>query len=83
VDARNSAGVTLTMPSDREIVMTRVFDAPCRLVFEAWTKPEHVVRWFGCKSAMELHDAIFGASFAMLNDPFGHRWWLTAPLPQT
>jgi uncharacterized protein YndB with AHSA1/START domain len=26
--------------------MTRVFDAPRRLVFEAWSKPEHVSRWF-------------------------------------
>ena len=32
---------------DREIVVTRVFDAPPELVWEAWTKPEHVVRWWG------------------------------------
>ncbi len=31
--------------SDREIVVTRVFDAPRRLVFEAWTNPEHVPHW--------------------------------------
>jgi uncharacterized protein YndB with AHSA1/START domain len=35
---------TLTLPSDREIVMTRVFNAPRRLVFEAHTRPEHVTR---------------------------------------
>jgi uncharacterized protein YndB with AHSA1/START domain len=35
------------MPSDVEIVMTRVFDAPRRLVFDAWTKAEHVVQYFG------------------------------------
>ena len=34
--------MTLTLPSDREIVLTRVFNAPRRLVFEAWTNPEHV-----------------------------------------
>jgi uncharacterized protein YndB with AHSA1/START domain len=33
------------MPSDREIVMTRVVDAPRTLVFEAWTNPEHVPHW--------------------------------------
>ena len=33
--------------SDRELVITRVFDAPRRLVFEAWTKPEHLSRWSG------------------------------------
>jgi uncharacterized protein YndB with AHSA1/START domain len=35
------------MPSDRELVITRVFNAPRRLVFEALTKPEHVKRWYG------------------------------------
>lgn len=40
-----SASLTLTLPSDREIVMTRVFDAPRRLIWEAWTNPEHVPHW--------------------------------------
>ena len=35
----------ITTPSDQEIVMTRVFDAPRDLVFEALTKPELVKRW--------------------------------------
>ncbi len=33
--------------SDREIVITRVFDAPRELVWEAWTDPKHVVQWWG------------------------------------
>ncbi|WP_394827795.1 SRPBCC family protein [Pendulispora albinea] len=33
----------------REVVITRVFDAPARLLFEAYSKPEHVKRWFGPK----------------------------------
>lgn len=32
---------------DREAVIARVYDAPRELVFEAWTNPEHIVRWFG------------------------------------
>jgi len=36
---------TFTTPSDREIVATRVVDAPRRLVFEAWTNPKHVPHW--------------------------------------
>ena len=36
---------TYATPSDREIVITRVVDAPRRLVFEAWTNPEHVPQW--------------------------------------
>jgi uncharacterized protein YndB with AHSA1/START domain len=37
----------VTTPTDREIAMTRVFDAPRRLVFDAFTKPELVKRWLG------------------------------------
>jgi uncharacterized protein YndB with AHSA1/START domain len=35
----------ITTPSEREIVITRVFDAPRKLVFDAWTKPELLKRW--------------------------------------
>jgi uncharacterized protein (TIGR03086 family) len=38
---------TVSLPSDCEIVITRAFDAPAALVFEAWTRPEHVRRWWG------------------------------------
>lgn len=34
---------------EREVVLTRVVDAPRALVFEAWTNPEHIPRWFGPK----------------------------------
>jgi uncharacterized protein YndB with AHSA1/START domain len=37
----------ITTPSDREIVMTRSFDAPRDLVFEAHTSCEHMSRWWG------------------------------------
>lgn len=33
--------------SERSVVIERVIDAPARLLFEAYTKPEHVMRWFG------------------------------------
>ncbi len=39
--------MTITTPSDQELAMTRVFDAPRRLVFEAYTKPELLERWLG------------------------------------
>ncbi len=41
---------TLTLPSDREIVMQRVFDAPAQILFDVWTKPEHVRKWYGVRS---------------------------------
>ena len=41
---RSSAAIEST---ERELVITRVLDAPRRLVFKAWTEPERVVRWWG------------------------------------
>jgi uncharacterized protein YndB with AHSA1/START domain len=45
--AANSDTFKLTTPSNREITITRLFDAPRRLVFDAMTIPEHVRRWWG------------------------------------
>src|SRR5262245_53486760 len=45
--ARNSGTFTVTTPSDEEVRMTRLFDAPRHLVFEVMTKPEHVKEWWG------------------------------------
>jgi uncharacterized protein YndB with AHSA1/START domain len=42
---KNSSTFSITAHGDREIVVTRVFDAPRRLVFDAYTKPELVKRW--------------------------------------
>jgi uncharacterized protein YndB with AHSA1/START domain len=36
---------TFTTPTDREVVITRVVDAPRALVWDCWTKPEHVPSW--------------------------------------
>lgn len=49
--APGTGGHTLTvaLPSGREIVMRRVFDAPRTLVFEAFSKPEHIRRWWGSR----------------------------------
>src|ERR1700676_4039555 len=44
---KNTGTLTVTMPSEREIAMTRVFDAPQHLVYEAFSKPELLKRWFG------------------------------------
>jgi len=46
-NAINSESFKVTMPSECEITMTRLFDAPRQLVFEAMTKPEHVKQWWG------------------------------------
>lgn len=62
--------VTVERKSDRELVVTRTFDAPARLVFEAWTKPELFRQWWVPKSmGMTLHslemDARTGGSYRL------------------
>ena len=41
---------TVERKSERELVVTRTFNAPARIVFEAWTKPELLKRWWAPKS---------------------------------
>ena len=45
--AANSGTFEVTTPSDREIRITRMFGAPRTLLFEAFTNPRHVRRWWG------------------------------------
>lgn len=35
------------LSAERELVVTRIFDAPRRVLFKMWTEPEHLVRWWG------------------------------------
>ena len=46
---KNVGKLQITAPSDREIAMTRVFDAPRSMVFDAWTKPELLTLWLGVR----------------------------------
>jgi len=41
---------TTERKSDRELIVTRTFDAPVRIVFEAWSKPDLFMRWWAPKS---------------------------------
>jgi uncharacterized protein YndB with AHSA1/START domain len=62
--------VTVERASDRELVVTRTFDAPARLVFDAWTKPELFRQWWVPKSmgmtlsSLEM-DARTGGSYRL------------------
>ena len=44
---KNTGTLQVTLKGDREIVLTRVFDAPRRLVWDAFSRPELLKRWFG------------------------------------
>ncbi len=68
--------------ADRELTLTRVIDAPAALLFEAYSRPEHIMRWFGPVgwpvTFAEIDFRVGGAfKFAMTgpsgvqNEPFG------------
>lgn len=63
----------------RDIVVTRVFDAPRELVFEAWTKPEHVTAWWGPKGyttpfcTIDLR--VGGECLSCMRSPEGKDFW--------
>jgi uncharacterized protein YndB with AHSA1/START domain len=50
MSAGNSAAT-----ANRELVVTRIIDAPRRLVFSAWTEPEQVARWWGPQGFVTTH----------------------------
>ena len=74
---KNLGKVQVTTPSDREIAMTRVFDAPRGLVFDAWTKPELLKRWLGVRggwtfAVCEVDLRVGGAYRFVWRGPTGH-----------
>ena len=50
--------VRVDLPSDREIGFTCRFQRKARLLFEAWTKPEHLKQWWGCEGSRITYCAI-------------------------
>lgn len=51
--------LTVTLPSDVEIMLKRAFNAPRRLVYEVVSNPQHIARWWGCEGStvdVEEHD---------------------------
>lgn len=66
----NSRRAKVTTPSESQIVIERVFDAPRTLVFEAWTKAEHVAHWWdpsGAKLAICEIDLRPDGAFRFVN----------------
>ena len=65
----------------REVVITRVFDAPRDLVWKAWTEPEHLMRWWGPEhftAPMCRVDLRMGGKFVYcMRSPEGQDFWNT------
>jgi uncharacterized protein YndB with AHSA1/START domain len=76
--AGDSSDTTVAKPSDLELVITRVFDAPRELVFEAMTKPEHVRQWWGPRGftlpVCEIDLRVGGAWRYVSRDPNGQEF---------
>jgi uncharacterized protein YndB with AHSA1/START domain len=75
VPTNRSAEVKASLPSDLEIAFTRTFMWKRSLLFEAWTKPEHVKHWWGCDGsrvvACEMDVRIGGSWHIVLRMPDG------------
>lgn len=66
--------------SDRELTITRTFNAPRRLVWEAWTKPEHLSHWSGPQGFTtpfsEMDFRLGGTYRTCLRSPVGQDHWV-------
>jgi uncharacterized protein YndB with AHSA1/START domain len=72
---KNTGTLKVTTPTDREVVLTRVFDAPRDMVFDAFSKPELLKRWFGPRgwslAVCEVDLKVGGGFRFVLRDPSG------------
>src|SRR5215216_3448964 len=63
------------MPEERELVLTRVYDAPPERLFQMWTDPQHFARWFGPRCftypACEIDARAGGEWFIVFRSPDG------------
>ena len=75
---KNTGTLKVTTPTEREIVLTRVFDAPRSLVFDALTKREMLKRWFGPRGCSlvvcEVDLKVGGAWRFVMHGPDGTDW---------
>ncbi len=70
--AKRSPG---TQSAERELTITRLFDAPRELVFKAWTDPKHLAQWWGPKGfsnpVCEVDARPGGTFYVQMTDPDG------------
>ena len=76
MDTRTSIDVDAR---ERELVVTRIIDAPRHLVFQAWTEPDRVMRWWGPQGFVTIHcdmDIRPGGAFRVcMRSPEGTDYW--------
>ena len=74
--AATSGTFRCTTPSETEIALTRLFDAPRALVWEAMSKPEHVRRWWG------ILDERYSVPVCEIDFRVGGKWRFVGRGPQ-
>jgi uncharacterized protein YndB with AHSA1/START domain len=76
--ARKPASDASTKPAEREIVLTRVFEAPRALVFKMWTDPKHLKAWWGptvfTNPVCEADARVGGAWHIVMRAPDGQEY---------
>jgi uncharacterized protein YndB with AHSA1/START domain len=67
--------------TEKEFIITRIFDAPVQLVWKAWTNPKHFMRWWGPKnftSPVCKNDLRVGGKYLWcMRGPDGKEYWTT------
>lgn len=70
-----------TQVATRDLVIERIFDAPVDLVWQAWTDPEHVKRWWGPKDftapVIKIDFRVGGVYLFLMRSPDGQDYWST------
>ena len=74
---KNTGTLKVEAAGDRDVIMTRVFDAPREMVYDAFSKPELLKRWFGphgwSLETCDVDHRVGGGFRFMLVGPEGHR----------
>jgi len=68
-----------TKPAERDLIITRVFDAPRELVWKVWTEPAHLMRWWGPKGfttpVCKIDFRVGGEYLNCMRSPEGQDFW--------
>lgn len=71
---------TVNESQSRELTISRIFDAPRKLVFKAWTQPEHLTRWWGPRGyttpTCEMEVRVGGALRLCMRPAEGNVFWM-------
>ena len=78
---KNRSKGAAEQPPERDLVITRVFDAPRELVWKAWTEPERLKKWWGPETftapVIKMDLRVGGSYLYCMRSPEGQDFWTT------